>query len=126
VKVNVKLTSSSAASNTAEIVSGSWTWISKSSSSGASDKGDEPLALTWSSINDSGDTDRDMIDKEMLTGDSGGEEGGNGDDGVSTPTSKLLSRSVLRPRLSEGNARRGSTSSLVQIELRMSHVGTGT
>jgi hypothetical protein len=69
------------------------TSIIASSSSGTSDKGDESLP------NKSGDTDRDTIDAEKLTGDSGGDEGGRGDEGVSTSTSKLLSRSLL----SEGN-----------------------
>ena len=60
-----------------------------------------------SSINESGDTDRDdMIDTEMIMGDSGGE------DGVSTPTSKLLSRSLLglglrlRPEVERGQCMR--------------------
>jgi hypothetical protein len=80
------------------------TSIIASSSSGTSDKGDESLS------NNSGDTDRDTIETEKLTGDSGGDEGGKGDEGVSTSTSKLLSRSLL----SEGNVCSDSTSSSIK------------
>jgi hypothetical protein len=93
------------------------TSIIASSSSGTSDNGDESLA------NKSGDTDRDTIDTEKLTGDSGGDEGGRGDEGASTSASRLLSRSLLR----EGNVRSDSTSSSTEavigslgMEIRMS------
>jgi len=80
------------------------TSIIVSSSSGTLDNGDESLA------NKSGDTGRDTIDTEKLTGDSGGDECGRGDEGASTSTSKLLSRSLL----SEGDVCGDSTSSSIE------------
>jgi hypothetical protein len=66
-----------------------------SSSLGTSDNGKESLA------NKSGHSDRDT-DTETFAGNSGGDEGGRGDEGASISTSKLVSRSLL----SEGKCMR--------------------